>query len=140
MFKYLNVSPSVTINDRMYFQKVRRDWDPNASAEVSDTAYGFYNVFDFNAAISLDTKIYGFWKPLPFLGDKVQMIRHVLTPTVTFTASPDFSDSFWGIYGSYRRPDSETPVQYSYFQGSLFGAPSAGRRECCQSPWPTTWR
>lgn len=128
VFKYLNLSPSITINDRMYFQKVRRDWDPNASAEVSDTTYGFYNVFDFNAAISLDTKIYGFWKPLPFLGDKVQMIRHVLTPTVSFTASPDFSDSFWGIYGSYRRPGSETPVQYSYFQGSLFGVPSTGRQ------------
>ena len=70
VFKYINVSPSITVNDRMYFQKVRREWDPNASAEVTDTTYGFYNVFDFNAGISLDTKLYGFWKPLPFLGDK----------------------------------------------------------------------
>lgn len=128
VFKYINLSPSITINDRMYFQKVRRDWDPNASAEVTDTSYGFYNVFDFNASVSLDTKIYGFWKPLPFLGDKVQMIRHVLTPSVSFTASPDFSSPFWGIYDSYQRPGMEAPVRYSYYQGSLFGVPSAGRQ------------
>lgn len=129
VFKYINVSPSITINDRMYFQKVRRQWDPNASAEVQDTTYGFYNVFDFNAAISLDTKIYGFWKPLPFLGDKIQMIRHVLTPSVSFTASPDFSSPFWGIYDTYQRPgDNVAPTRYSYFQGSLFGVPSAGKQ------------
>lgn len=128
LFKYINVSPQITLNDRMYFQKVRRAWDPNASAEVQDTTYGFYNVFDFNASLSLDTKIYGFWKPLKIFGDKVQMIRHVLTPTVSFTASPDFSSPFWGIYGSYRRPDAQVPTQYSYFQGGVFGVPGSGRQ------------
>lgn len=128
VFKYINISPSITVNDRMYFQKVRREWDPNASAEVTDTTYGFYNVFDFNAGISLDTKLYGFWKPLPFLGDKVQMIRHVLTPSVSFTAAPDFASSFWGIYDTYNRPDSPEPVRYSYFQGGIFGVPGAGKQ------------
>jgi len=129
IFKYINLSPSITFNDRMYFQKVRREWDPNASAEVADTTYGFYNVFDFNAAVSLDTKIYGFWKPLPFLGDKVQMIRHVLTPTISFTAAPDFSAPFWGIYDTYQRSDKDAPpTRYSYFQNGLFGVPGAGKQ------------
>lgn len=129
IFKYVNLSPSITLNDRMYFQKVRREWDPNASAEVTDTTYGFYNVFDFNASVSLDTKIYGFWKPLPFLGDKVQMIRHVLTPTVSFTAAPDFSAPFWGIYDTYQRPGTDArPTRYSYFQNGLFGVPGAGKQ------------
>lgn len=129
LFKYINVSPAITVNDRMYFQKVRRNWDPNASAEVCDTTYGFYNVFDFNASVSLDTKIYGFWKPLPFLGDKIQMIRHVMTPTVSFSASPDFADPFWGIYDSYTRSEqSSQPTRYSYFQNGLFGVPSPGKQ------------
>ncbi len=80
LFKYLNLTPSINLTDRMYSTKVRRQWDPNASAEVLDTTYNFYNVWDFSAAVSLDTKIYGFFQPLPFLGDKVKMIRHVLTP------------------------------------------------------------
>ena len=129
LFKYLNLSPQITLNDRMYTSKIRRQWDPDASAEQLDTVYGFYNLFDFNAGVSLDTKIYGFWKPLPFLGDKVQMIRHVLTPTVSFTYAPDFSDPFWGIYGNYDYVDAQGIPQtrnYSYFQNTLFGAPSPG--------------
>lgn len=131
LFKFINVSPSVRLNDRMYFQKVRREWDPNASAEVCDTSYSFYNVFDFNASVSLDTKLYGFYTPLPFLGDKVQVIRHVLTPTVSFSAAPDFSSPMWGYYGSYDRPLENGAVmrnKYSYFAGGVFGSPSAGKQ------------
>ena len=102
LFKYLNLTPSINLTDRMYTTKVRRQWDPNASAEVLDTTYSFYNVWDFNAAVALDTKIYGFFQPLPFLGDKVKMIRHVLTPTVSFSGNPDFSSPFFGYYGNYQ--------------------------------------
>ena len=130
LFKYINVSPSVTLNDRMYTSKIKRQWDPNAYAEVADTTYGFYNVFDFNAAISLDTKLYGFWKPMKFLGDKVQMIRHVLTPTVSFSWAPDFGSPFWGYYGSYTYTDrqgQEVKRDYGYFQHGVFGAPGRGK-------------
>ena len=130
LFKYINVSPSITINDRMYTSKIRRQWDTQASREVADTAYGFYNLFDFNASVSLDTKVYFFWKPMKFLGDKVQMIRHVVTPTVSFNASPDFSAGFWGYYGSYKYVDGagvEQTRKYNYFQHGLFGSPSSGK-------------
>ena len=130
LLTYINVTPSITLTDRMYTQKVRRQWDPAASAEVADTTYSFYNVWDFNASISLDTKIYGFWKPLPFLGDKVKMIRHVLTPTVSFSGAPDFSSSFFGYYGSYSYTDPQGQTQtrkYSMFPNALYGVPGQGR-------------
>ena len=130
LFKYINISPSLTMNDRMYASKIKRQWDTQASREIADTTYGFFNLFDFNASLAFDTKIYGFWKPMKFLGDKVQMIRHVLTPTVSFNASPDFSDPMWGIYGSYNYVDAEGVTQfrkYNYFSHGLLGSPSAGK-------------
>ncbi len=130
IFKYINVSPSISINDRMYTSKIRRQWDPNAMAEVCDTSYSLYNVFDFNASIGLSTKLYGFYKPLKFLGDKVQMIRHVLTPTISVSGSPDFSSPFWGIYSSYAYTDEtgfERSKKYSYFSHGYYGVPSAGK-------------
>ena len=130
MFNYINVSPSITLNDRMYFTKVKRSWDPNSAAEVRDTVHGFYNLFDFNASISMDTKIYGFWKPLKIFGDKVQMIRHVLTPTISFSASPDFGAGFWGVWGSYNYTNSAGMPQttyYNYFSDGVFGAPGRGK-------------
>ncbi len=131
VFKYLNVTPNITLNDRMYTSKIRRQWNPAASAEVQDTTYNFYNVFDFSGGISFDTKIYGFFKPMKFLGDKVQMIRHVLTPTVSFSASPDFSAPGWGYYGTYAYTDKRTGEirtrKYSYFQHGIFGSAGQGK-------------
>ena len=131
IFKYFNLTPSINITDRMYTQKVRRQWDPNASVEVCDTTYSLYNVYDFNAAISLDTKIYGFFKPLPFLGDKVKMIRHVFTPSISFSGAPDFGSSFFGYYGKYMKPNAAGDLEeqvYSYFPNAIYGVPGRGRQ------------
>ncbi|MCM1489733.1 MAG: LPS-assembly protein LptD [Muribaculum sp.] len=130
VLKYINVSPSVSMNDRMYTSKIKRDWDPNKSAEIADTCYGFYNLFDFTASLSADTKIYGFFKPMKFLGDKVQMIRHVMTPSISFNYSPDFSDPMWGVYGQYSYLDNagmNVTKKYNYFQHGVLGSPSAGK-------------
>lgn len=130
LFRYLNVSPSIQVNDRMYTSKIRRQWDTQASREIQDTTYGFYNIFDFNVSMGFDTKIYGFWKPMKFLGDKVQMIRHVLTPTVSFGWNPDFGNRGWGIYDYYYFTDQAGNVQrrdYSYFSHGIFNVPSRGR-------------
>ncbi|MBO5244360.1 MAG: LPS-assembly protein LptD [Muribaculaceae bacterium] len=118
VFKYFNITPTVSITDRMYTNKVRRHWDPNAAVEICDTSYSFYNVWDFSASLSFDTKIYTFYRPMKFLGDKVKMIRHVLTPTISFNAAPDFGSSFFGYYGKYDYPDASGRMQtreYSYF-------------------------
>ena len=130
MFNYINVTPSVQLNDRMYTSKVRRQWDPNASVEVCDTSYSLYNVWDFNASVSLDTKVYGFYRPLPFLAKKIKMIRHVMTPSVSFNGSPDFGSNFFGYYGSYDYTDAQGRQQtrrYNYFPNALFGVPSEGK-------------
>ena len=131
VLKYLNVTPNITFTDRMYTSKIRRQWDPAASAEVQDTTYNLYNVFDFSGGVSFDTKVYGFFKPMKFLGNKVQMIRHVLTPSVSFSATPDFSSPGWGYYGSYVYTDKATGEErtkkYSYFQHGMFGTPGQGK-------------
>lgn len=130
LFKYLNVTPAITLNDRMYTNKIRQQWDPNLNGVVRDTTYNFYNVFDFNFSLSFSTKLYGFFKPLKLFGDKVNMIRHVITPSVSFSAAPDFSSPFWGYYGQYERvnPDgTKEPIKYSYFGHTLFGSAPSGK-------------
>ena len=130
VFKYFNITPSLSFTDRMYTTKVRRQWDPNASAEVLDTTYSFYNVWDFSGSVSASTKVYGFFQPMKFLGDKIKMVRWVATPSVSFSASPDFSSPFFGYYGSYEYTDSHGRPQtkkYSMFPNSLFGVPGQGK-------------
>jgi len=130
LFRYFNITPSIDFTDRMYTSKVRRAWDPNASAEVCDTTYGFYNVYDFRGSISLDTKVYGFWRPIGFLAKKVKMIRHVITPSISFSGAPDFGSKFFGYYGEYDYLNAQgQPMKrrYSLFPNALYGVPSEGK-------------
>lgn len=131
LFKYINVNPSLSFNDRMYSQKVMRSWDETTQREVADTLNGFYNIYDWHMSIGASTKLYGMWMPSKkIFGDKIMAIRHVLTPTVTFNYAPDFGSSRYGYYDTYQKTDADgnvSLVEYSPYQGSLFGVPGRGK-------------
>lgn len=131
LFKYINLNPSFNFTDRMYTNKVSKSWDERTQTEVADTTYGFHNVYNWNLSLSASTKIYGFWKPnRKLFGDKVQAIRHVITPTVSFSYAPDFSASRYGYYQTYQKTDADgnvSLVQYSPYQNELYGVPGRGR-------------
>lgn len=131
LFKYINLNPSFNFTDRMYTNKVSKSWNERTQKEVADTTYGFHNVYNWNLSLSASTKIYGFWKPnRKLFGDKVQAIRHVITPTVSFSYAPDFSASRYGYYQTYQKTDADgnvSLVQYSPYQDELYGVPGRGR-------------
>ena len=127
-FKYINITPSFNYTERWYSYKVDRSWDEELGREVRDTTYGFNRVYNYNFSVSANTKLYGFYKPL--IGKKVQMIRHVFTPSVSYTLTPDFGHSRYGYYKSYTYTDTQGEVRtvdYSPYAGSLYGVPSKGR-------------
>lgn len=106
LFKYISVSPSISMTDRMYFQRTDQSWNDQLQQLERDTSYGFYNVFDFNVSMSMSTKLYGFYTPSKklFPNSKVEKFRHVLTPSLSFGYHPDFGAQGWGYYGSYDQP------------------------------------
>ena len=130
-FKYINVTPSFNYTERWYSYKVDRSWDEERMRERQDTVYGFNRVYNYNLAVSANAKLYGFYKPIrAIFGDKVQMIRHVFTPSVSYSLTPDFGDSKYGYYKSYTYTDSQGEVRtvdYSPYAGSLYGVPGKGR-------------
>ena len=131
LFKCLNVTPSFNFTDRMYTNKVNKSWDEKRQVEVSDTTYGFHNVYDWNLSIALSTKLYGFWVPnRKIFGDKIQAIRHVLSPSVSFSYAPDFGASSYGYWDTYQKTDADgnvSLVSYSPYQNALFGVPGKGK-------------
>ncbi|MCR5712373.1 MAG: LPS-assembly protein LptD [Prevotella sp.] len=131
LFGYLNLNPSITINDRMYTQKYKRSWDEDRQREVVDTLQGFYNVYDWSLALTASTTLYGFYIPnRKIFGDKIQAVRHVFTPTIGFSYAPDFSSSRYGYYDTYTKTDADgnvSLVEYSPYTGTLYGVPGKGR-------------
>ena len=131
LFGYLNVNPSFNFTDRMYLQKYKRSWDTEKQREVVDTLQGFYNVYNWNLSMSMSTKLYGFFIPnRKLFGDKIDRIRHVFTPSISFSYAPDFGTSRYGYYDTYQKTDAKgnvSLVEYSMYNGTAFGAPGKGK-------------
>ncbi len=128
LFNYINITPQFNFTDRMYTHKVMRHWDERAQREVNDTIWGFQDVYNYDMSISATTKLYGFYTPL--FGKKIQTIRHVFTPTVSFNYAPDFGAGRYGYYASYVKTDADgnvSTVNYSPYSGSLYGVPGQGK-------------
>ena len=134
LFNYINVTPSFNFTDRMYSKKVTRGWDNTLQKEVvRDTTYGFHNVYNWSMNVGASTKLYGFWVPnRKLFGDKIQAIRHVITPQVTFSYSPNFGARRYGYYDSYQYTDASGNVklvEYSPYQDELYSVPGKYKTE-----------
>ncbi|MCR5849545.1 MAG: LPS-assembly protein LptD [Bacteroidaceae bacterium] len=125
VFKYINITPNFTFTDRMYSKKIMQSWDDERRTVARDTVYGFYNVYDFRMSVGVNTKLYGFYTPMPwFGGKKIKKIRHMATPSLTFSYAPDFSSSTWGFWDTYLRTDADgnaSVVTYSPFANGAYG-------------------
>ena len=131
LFNYVTVTPQFNFADKTLFRKVNKSWDEASQKEVADTVSGFYNLYNWNLGVNMSTKLYGFWIPnRKIFGEKVQAIRHVITPTVGFTYAPDFSTDRYGYYSTYQKTDADgkvSLVRYSPYQGGAFSPPGPGK-------------
>jgi len=135
VLKFLNWTNSVTFNSRWYTNHVNQFYEDTTITVGLDTipAYigrdtinGFITANDFDFSSSFSTRVYGmftFGKKFP-----VQAIRHVLTPNVSFSWRPDFSEEHWGYYDTYLNTDTEELVEYSIFDGAVYGSPPSGKQ------------
>ena len=128
LFKYINVTPSFQYTERWYTRKVMQHYDYTLKEAVKDTINGFNRVYDYNMSVSMNTKLYGMYKPL-FMKSKEITIRHVVTPSVSYTYTPDFGASRFGYYENYVYTDEDGEVrmvEYSPYSGMPYGVPGQG--------------
>ena len=127
LFKHFNISPSLNYTERWYTKKVMQEYDTEAKQLMpTDTIYGFHRVYNYNASLSLNTKLYGMYKPI-FMKSKDIQIRHVITPQVSLSAAPDFGDPSYGYYKEYTDANG-MPQVYSPYAGQPFGVPGRGKQ------------
>ena len=131
LFKYINIVPSFNYTERWYLRKVKQSYDPNSTSTDyvrRDTINGFNRLYDYNLSLQMNTKLYGMYKPL-FMKSKEIQIRHVFTPTVSYTYTPDFGKSRYGYYDTYTYTDENgevRTVEYSPYEGAVYGYPGKG--------------
>ena len=139
IMKYLIVSPSINYNEKWYFRKVIQRWNTDKGAIEDSSVNNFYRINNISANLDFSTQLFGFYKPVPFLfGDKINMIRHVMQPTVGLTWSPycdrfypSFGRTGWEYFSYYQRPvpnsNEVDNIKYGYFNRGIFGGASTSR-------------
>jgi len=131
VLNYINITPDFSYTERWYSSSINRSWDEVLNKEVTDTLWGFNRVWDYSVGVSASTKLYGMYQPnQKIFGDKVNMIRHVFTPSISYSYRPDFGAESYGYYGKYTHIDSkgdEIINTYSHYDNSLYGTPGTGK-------------
>lgn len=122
-FKYFQITPSFNYTERWYTKRViaTKDATGNVITDASRGATvenGFYRVYNYSGSLSVNTKLYGMYKPLFFKKKEIQ-IRHLMTPNVSFSSAPGFKQ-FWYEY-SLANGDIR---YYSPYQSQSYGVPS----------------
>lgn len=122
LFNYLSVSAGAGYQETWVFKTIDQRFNQETQEVVRDTINGFdaFRTYNFNA--SLGTTLYGMFN---FGEDKkIQAIRHVLRPNLSYNISPAFDQ----YYDSYEIIDADgntqETVDFTRFEGSTFGAPS----------------
>jgi hypothetical protein len=106
LLKHFTLTNSINVTDRMYFDSQRKYWSNDTLFQgndtivgylATDTIKGFNNVFDFSVSSNLTTKLYGM---VAFKRGPLRAVRHVVTPRIGVSYTPQFSNPFWGYFDS----------------------------------------
>jgi len=132
VLKFLTWTNSINFTDRMYFKTIRKYYQTDtivvAPGDTSKPGYrtrqvsGFANAIDANFSSSINTRIYGMYQ---FKKGPIVAIRHMMTPTVAFSFSPDFAGSQLGYYRYIENDTNKrNPQKYSIFEQGIYGSPN----------------
>jgi len=123
LLKYFTFSLGGSVNNVLTTKTLNRRYNPITDVVENNYDKNLTGFSTFTTSTSLQTVLYGMLK----FGSKssVQAIRHVVTPSVSFSYSPDFSKPNWGYYREYYDRNNN-PVMYSIFEGGVYGSPSSG--------------
>ncbi|MEN7549226.1 putative LPS assembly protein LptD [Rapidithrix thailandica] len=118
---YFTLSPSINYTEYWYPRRYNYTWVDELDAVVVEEENEFSRAYEFSTSASLQTRFYAFYE---FKGDF--RIRHMFTPTVSFSYRPDFSTPDFDYYQDVQVDKEGTIRRVSRFQGGIFGSPGLG--------------
>jgi len=98
LFGWLTLGQSVRYEEKWYDRYLKNQFNPQTNSVEQDTVSGFAAKRTFSYGLNSSTKIYGMFTP--HIG-KIQAIRHVVSPSVSFSYQPDFSDPKWRLVDTF---------------------------------------
>ncbi|WMI67391.1 putative LPS assembly protein LptD [Mangrovimonas sp. YM274] len=125
LFKYFSMSASTNFEENWTLNTVKKYYDEFEDEVVTIDRKGFDSFRTYNFGTSLGTTIYGMYDfKLKDKDPKIQAIRHVMRPSISYNINPAF-DQYYETYEVVSADGlTSREVEYSRFEGSIFGSPN----------------
>ncbi|WP_456442469.1 putative LPS assembly protein LptD [Psychroserpens sp.] len=128
VFKYFSMSASANFEENWTYNTINRFYDEETETIITEDLKGFDRFYTYNFSTSIGTTIYGLFDFEKKDKDpKIQAIRHVIRPSISYNINPAFDqyyDSFEIIDADGTTTDDVRREEYTRFQGSIFGTPN----------------
>ncbi|MBO8485276.1 MAG: LPS-assembly protein LptD [Bacteroidetes bacterium] len=130
LFKYINFTPSITYGMNWFFRKTERKYNP-VTDDVEEIDSGQFGTFgtthNYSGSISANTRLYGLFN----FGKhrKIQAIRHIISPSVSFSFSPEKGTYFngWRTLNYVDANGVAHSEDYNIYSGQIYSAPGKGK-------------
>lgn len=123
VLKYFTLNPSFNYQELWYTKELQYEYIAEENGVQIDTVNGFSRAGSWSTGASLNTRMYG---TVFFKKGKIQAIRHVMTPSISFNYSPDFSDTKYGVYSDIQVDSLGNTQRVSRYEGFAYGSPPGG--------------
>jgi hypothetical protein len=123
LLKYFTFSPSINYNEIWYFKKLSYIYNELENGIEIDTTNSFQRAWSYSSAFAMSTRIYG---TVFFKKGKIKAIRHVISPEISMSFSPDFTKPKFGYYENVQINNEGDTKLLSKYENFLFGSPRIG--------------
>ena len=130
LFKYISVNPSVSYGMNWHFRKTEYDYNPETDQVESHQSkqFGAFGITsNYSGSVSMSTRVYGTFN----FGQhrKIQAIRHVISPSLSMSFSPELGTYANGYRTLYYTDKSgkDQAYQYNLYTGNLYSPPGTGK-------------
>ena len=130
LLKYLNVAPNVSYGMNWFFRKSEAYFDPETNSvktEMGKQFGTFGATHNYSGSVSMSTRLYGMYDFGKF--HKIQALRHVISPSVSMSFSPEKGKAFngWRTLNYVDTLGVQKSYDYNIYQGQLNSAPGKGK-------------
>lgn len=130
LFKYLNVAPNVGYGMNWFFRKSEAYFDPETNSvktEMGKQFGTFGATHNYSGSLSMSTRIYGMYNFGKY--HKIQALRHVVSPSVSMSFSPEKGKAFngWRTFNYVDTLGVQKSYDYNIYQGQINSAPGKGK-------------
>ena len=130
LFNYLNFTPSVSYGQNWFFKKSTYEYNPETDKveqKEGDQFSAFGITQNYSGSISMSTRLYGMFNFGSYR--KIQAIRHVISPSLSMSFSPEkgtYANGYRTLYYTDKN-GADKEYQYNIYSGQLYSAPSRGK-------------